>query len=126
MSRSIARRASAISTRSRSGTMLLVAGWAVGAVGGGVDVVAAGQDQAVDQVEHLVGVLLEAWVGRDHQRQTAGALDRLDVAEGSSAALPIPDAPPGALELGADSDHGTVFAHCFERSTRLSEPGHAY
>ena len=76
-------------------------GMTVGSVGGGVDVIAAGQDQAVDHVEHLVGVVLELGVGRDHQRQAAGPLDRGDVADGQQRGPPVPHTPLGARERGA-------------------------
>ena len=48
-----------------------------GAVGGRVDVGAARQHQAVEQVEHLVGRLGGGVVGRQQQRHAAGALHRV-------------------------------------------------
>ena len=55
-SRSIAARVSAISNASRSGTVSTVCGCALVAVAGGVDVGAAGEHQAVEQLERLVGL----------------------------------------------------------------------
>ena len=42
-----------------------------------------------------------------HQRQPAGALDRVEVLRGEQRGLLVPHAPPGALERGADADDGT-------------------
>ena len=56
MSRSTARRARASSDPVALGHDLVSLRVALRAVGGGIDVVAAGEDQAVQQVEHLVGV----------------------------------------------------------------------
>ena len=39
----------------------------------------AGQDQAVEHVEPLVGLPRGQRVGREHQREAAGGLDRVDV-----------------------------------------------
>ena len=69
MSRSIARVASASSKWSRSGRLSSVSGCGVLAVGDGVDVAPAGQDQAVEQVEHAVGLGGEQRVGREHERR---------------------------------------------------------
>ena len=68
------------------GHQMVGRGMQVGSVRGGVDVVAAGEDQPVEQVEQLVGLVLEAPVRRDHHRQAAGALDRLDVGLSASSA----------------------------------------
>src|SRR5436309_11320079 len=92
------------------------------AVAGRVDVVAAGQDQAVEEVEHLVRVLLEAAVGRDHHGQPAGALDRRDVTEGEQRGLTLPHPPPRAGERGADADHWPLFVHSSLRLARLIFP----
>ena len=48
-------------------------------VGRRIDVGAAGQDEPVEQVEDRVGVVLRALVGRQQQREPAGALDGVDV-----------------------------------------------
>src|SRR6516225_5575298 len=78
----------------------------------GVDVVAAGEDQPVEQVEHRVGVVFEARVRRDHHRHPAGALDRLDVGEREERGLALlPHAPVGAGERGADADGRPRLAH---------------
>ncbi len=45
-------------------------------------------------------------VGRQHQRDAAGPLHGLDVVERQQRRLLVPDAPAGALERGADADHG--------------------
>jgi hypothetical protein len=54
-------------------------GMALDAVGARVDVRAAGEHQAVEAVEHVVGVLFDPGVGRQHQRDGAGALQRVHV-----------------------------------------------
>ena len=48
----------------------------LGAVAGGVDVGAAGEQQRVDPVEQEVGVVDRGLVGRQHDRQPAGPLHR--------------------------------------------------
>ena len=84
---------------------------ALGPVGGGVDVIAPGQDQAVDHVERLIGVVLELGVGRDHQRQSAGPLDRADVADGQQRSAPVPHTPLGAGQSCAYADHRSAAGH---------------
>ena len=79
-------------------------GMRVGAVRGGIDVVAAGEDQPVDQLEYLIGVLLELLVGGNHQRKPAGALDRGDVAVRQQRRALIPEAPLRPREARADAD----------------------
>ncbi len=76
MSRSSARVPSASSKRSRSSQVPLVCGMRSRAVGARIDVGAAGEHQPVEQVEQLVGALEHGVVGRQQQRQTAGALHR--------------------------------------------------
>ena len=85
-------------------------GVGLGAVAGGTDVIAAGQDEAVEQVEHLVGVLLEVRVRRKHERQATGALDGLYVADGQQRGVALPHPPAGAGQHGADADHGSAVA----------------
>src|SRR5438270_13776150 len=94
----------------------------IGAVARRVDVVAAGQDQAVEEVEHLVGALLEAAVGREHHGQSAGALDRRDVAEGEQSGVSLPHPPPGTGERGAYADHWAFFVHSSLRLVLLIIP----
>jgi hypothetical protein len=84
---------------------------ALGAVGGGVDVIASGQDQAVDHVEHLIGAVLELGVGRDHQRQAAGLLDGGDVADRQQRRPAVPHAPLGAGQGGAYPNHRSAVRH---------------
>ena len=76
MSRSSARRASAISKRVALGPGPLRLRVRLGAVAGRVDVGAAGEHQRVDPVEQQVGVVDRRLVGRQHERQPAGALHR--------------------------------------------------
>ena len=76
-------------------------------VGRGVDVGAAGEDQPVEQVEDRVGLVLERLVGRQHERDPAGALDGVDVGARQQVGLLVPHAPARALERGADADDGT-------------------
>ena len=106
MSRSSARRASATSKSSRCGQRAVRGGVRLLAVGRRVDVRPAGEDQAVEHVEPLVGRLLGLRVGREHQRQAAGGLDRVDVGAVEQVRLLVPDGPAGLLEGGADADAG--------------------
>ena len=117
-SRSIAARVSATSNASRSGTVPTVSGAAL-LVGAGVDVGAAGEDQAVDQLERLLRVLDQQRVGREHRDEAAGALHGVDVV-GAAAAPPAgPRRSSGALERGADADHGT----CHPPHHRINSAG---
>jgi hypothetical protein len=75
-------------------------------VGTGVDVGPAGQDQPVDDVEQLVGVIVDRLVGRHHDHEPARRLDGADVGPRQQERLLVPDAPACALEHGADADHG--------------------
>ena len=70
----------------------------------GVDVGPAGEDQPVDQVEHLVGIVLERLVGRQHQGDASGALDRHYVGARQQVGLLVPHAPARSLQRGADPD----------------------
>jgi len=81
------------------------------AVGGGVDVRAAGEDQAVEQVEQLVGMLGRARIRRQQQRDAAGALDRVGVLTRQQMRRRVPDAPPRALQRRAQPDNWSVFGH---------------
>ena len=98
-------RASAISNASRSGRMPLGHRVGLGAVGGRVDVGAAGQDQAVQDVEDSSGSA-SAGVGRQHQRDPAGGLDGVHVVAVEEVGLRVPVAPAGSLDRGADADAG--------------------
>ncbi len=84
----------------------------LGAVHSRIDIVAAGEDQPVDPVKDLGGVFYDLRVGRDHDRQSAGALDRVDVGVREQRRGPAPDAPCRVDALGADSDHGTAHRLC--------------
>ena len=77
----------------------------LGAVARRVHVGAAGEQQAVDQVEQRFGLLDRGRVGRQHQRDAAGALDGVDVAAREQHRLLVPDAPARALQRGAQPDH---------------------
>ena len=80
------------------------------AVAGGVDVGAAREHQAVDQLQPGLGLLDQHGVGREHHHQAAGALHGLDVAERQQRRVLVPDAPARALERGADADHRSSHA----------------
>ena len=104
-------RSSAISKPSRSGTDPTVCGCAGRAVGGGVDVGAAGQDQPVDQVEHLVGVLDQR---RDRARAAApGRRHAAPRRRSCAAAAP----PPGPTRSS-----GRAPARCTGRSRDETSP----
>ena len=72
---------------------------------------AAGEHQPVDAVEGFVGVLDQLRVRRDHQRQPARALDRIDVGVGQQRRGLAPDAPSGVDVCGADPDCRTFVVH---------------
>ena len=96
----------------------------LGAVQRRIDVVAAGEDQPVDQVERLVGVVDQRRIRRNHQRQSAGALDRIDVRVREQDRGLVPDAPARVELSGADSDCGTVSGHgLFQASGRRGGAG---
>ena len=46
----------------------------------GGDVVAADEHDALQQVEHVIGIVRQVRVGRDHQRAAAGQAGALDIA----------------------------------------------
>ena len=97
--RSRTRRARAPCRRSRG---------APAAVGGGVDVGAAGEDQAVDQLEQPArGSSASSASGGSISDESARPLHGLDVVERQQRGRLVPDAPARALERGADADHGT-------------------
>src|SRR4051812_15740445 len=77
------------------------------AVGRGVDVGPAREDEPVEDVEQLVGILHRPWIGRQHERETARALDRVDVGAVEQVRLGVPHRPARALESGADADPGS-------------------
>ncbi len=76
-----------------------------------VDIGAAGEDQAVEPVEHLVGVGDEDRIRRDHHHEAADALDRGDVAPRQQGGALIPHPPPGELEARTDSDRRPNLDH---------------
>ena len=69
-----------------------------------VDVGAAGQHQPVEAVEHVVRVVGDPRVGRQHQRDRARALQGVDVRPREQERLAVPDRPARALERGAEPD----------------------
>ncbi len=74
-----------------------------GAVGGGVDVVSAREDQGVDGVEGLLDAVLGR---RDQERPPARLMDRVHVHPADHGGLPLPDRPAGTLGVGGQSDEG--------------------
>ena len=77
------------------------------AVGGGIDVRPAGQDEAVEAVQHVVRVLGHPRVRRDHQRDRSGRLQRVDVGPREQERLAIPYRPARPLQSGAEADPGS-------------------
>ena len=63
------------------------------------------------EVEHEIGLGDHARVGRQHQRDAAGALDRVDVVARQQHRRLVPDAPAGLLERRADADQRRAHAH---------------
>ena len=80
-------------------------GMARRAVRGRVDVGAAREDQGVEEVEDLVGVVDEHVVHRQDQRHATGAVDGVDVGARQQERLLVPHAPLRLLEVGDDPDH---------------------
>ena len=78
------------------------------AVGGGIDVRAAGEDQRVDAVEQRVGRLGHGLVGRQQQRQRAGRLHRGGVGARQHGHRVLPGAPARPLERRADPDRAAA------------------
>ena len=76
----------------------------LGAVGVGVEVGAAGEDEPVEGVERLLDAL---GAGRHEQRPPAGALDRLHVRERDERGRELPDAPARLLRVARDPDDRT-------------------
>ena len=111
MSRSSARVPSASSKRSRSSQVPVVSGCGARAVGARVDVGAAGEHQPVEQVEQLVGALERPVVGRQQQRQAAGALHRQRVVARRDVAGRLPRPPAHRLDRAADADDRSSRAH---------------
>src|SRR6476660_9437742 len=67
-----------------------------------LQVVAAGEDQPVERLEHLLDTLLVRW---DEHRATAGSLDRADVVVRDERRLDLPPMPPRRrLDVGRDPD----------------------
>ena len=83
-------------------------GVTLGVVDGGVDVGAADEHQAVDQVEDLVGPLGQRRVGRQQDGEAAGAVGRVDVVARQQRGGVVPHAPAGALPCGADANNGPI------------------
>ena len=69
-----------------------------------IDVRAAGEHQAVDPVEHLVGICDERRVGREQQRHRAGTVDGVDVVARQQEGIERPRGPARELNRGADAD----------------------
>ena len=68
----------------------------------GLQVVAAGEDQPVERVEHLVDPVL---VGRHEHRPPAGPLDGADVVVRDERGLDLPPVAPGrGLDVRRDAD----------------------
>ena len=81
------------------------------AVGRGIDVGAAGEQQAVDQLEHLARVIDRGAVRREHHGHAAGLLHRFHVAARQQNGLLVPDAPLRPLQRRAQADDGTIHSH---------------
>ena len=86
-------------------------GVGLGAVGGRVHIDAAGDDQAVEAVQKLVGIAHQLGLGGDHERQAAGAAHLAHVAGGQDRGVLIPDAVAGLGERRGDADCGAVSVH---------------
>jgi hypothetical protein len=79
-------------------------GMVLGAVGARVDVDPAGEHEAVEPVEDLVGIVDERRIGREQQRHRAGAMDGIDVVARQQEGIEVPGAPLRALQRRADAD----------------------
>src|SRR5437764_1464655 len=86
-------------------------GVSFGAVAGRIDIGPAGKDEAVDAVEEIVWILDQVWIWRDHQRERLGSLNRGDVLVWQQRRAPVPHAPLGLLQRGADADHRSLLVH---------------
>ena len=75
------------------------------AVGGGVDVLAAGDEQTVEAVEHASGDLAVDGLRRQQRRDAAGQGDALDVDAGQEAGVHVPHAGLCLLQIGRQADH---------------------
>ena len=78
----------------------------LGAIGGGIHVVAARQDEAVDSVQQLVRLVDQLAFGRDQQGQSAGPLDPGDIAGGQQRRRLVPDAERRFDHRGDDGNRG--------------------
>ena len=75
------------------------------AVDGGVDVLAAGDHQTVQAVEHPVGgVGVDRLRGQQH-RDTAGHGDALEIVGRQKAGQDIPDARLRLIQVGGQADY---------------------
>ena len=81
----------------------LVGGIGVLAVGGGVEIAPAGQQQAVDDLERLLGSVRVVGIDGDDQRRSAGPGNRLDVVVPDRAQLDV--APGSEARRAAIADH---------------------
>src|SRR5207245_880743 len=81
------------------------------AVAGGIDVRAAGEQQAIDQLEHLARFLDRDGVRGEHHGQAAGVLHRLHVAARQQNGLLVPDAPLRLLQRRAQADDWAIHSH---------------
>jgi hypothetical protein len=78
---------------------------------GRIDVVAAGQDERVDSVEHLVGVVDQRRIGRDDDGQSTGPLDRVHVGEWEQGRRLVPHSVGGVETGRADSYCRSLVTH---------------
>ena len=105
MSRSIARRASASSNASRSGTVPSVASGAARRRRTPGPCRRRRRAAAPSiRSSSVSGSRDRGRIGRQHQRDPAGALHRVDVVAREQHRLLVPDAPARALERGAQAD----------------------
>ena len=77
------------------------------AIGAGVDVGAARDQQSIDQIESFARTLDKARVRWDQQGESPGAVNLIDVVARQQQRGLVPHAPARLLERGADADHGS-------------------
>ena len=88
------------------GSGALGLGVGLGAVAGGVDVGAPGEDQGVDGAERPACRGRAGRSRRQQDRQAAGGEHRGDVGVGQHHGGPVPHAPAGVLHVGGQPDPG--------------------
>ena len=71
-----------------------------------IDVLAAGDDQAVEAVEHPVGNGRVHGLRRQQHGDAARADDRVEIGLGQEGGRHVPDTGLGLLEIGGQADHG--------------------